>query len=777
MSPIRLTGSIGLFATLLALVLPGAAARADGFIIIERPPVVILPQPIPRPLPPRITHFPLEVRRHIVTCTIRDTVAVTKVDQVFRNPNNQQLDGTYMFPLPENAAVQRFSLWIDGKEVKGELLEADKARQIYEDIVRQTKDPGLLEYVGSRLYRARVFPIPPNGDVRVGLEYSETVPVSDGLATYRYPLNTEKYSASNIEDVAITVEIKSQVPLKTVFCPSHTTTVSRPNDREAKVGFEAHQVKPDKDFVVHYLMTEKEFGLSLLSHRPAGEDGYFLARIAPPFTAAPDKVMPKDVCFVLDTSGSMNGDKIVQAKKALLFCLSSLRKEDRFNLITFATDVRPFRDGLVDARSEIVDAAKAEVNRIEAAGGTSIDDALQAALKAGKGRGGDRPFMIVFITDGEPTVGERDPEKILVNVKKANEAGLRLFVFGVGNDLNAKLLDRLADDNRGAREYIGDKEDIELKVSSFFRKVSDPVLGDIELKFSEADTLDVYPKTLPDLFHGSELVVVGRFRRPGNHTVTMTGKRGGEAMSWKFPANFGESSTENEFLPRLWATRKIGFLMDEIRLRGENRELKEEIVRLAKRHAIVTPYTSYLVIEDTARPQSVAGGLPAPRQPADSLGRMLYSYRDAQPEFRRRLNEAREYGGAGGGRLGVDASKEASSLRGDSYHAANGPALADADGEVMLKQLAPSAAARPEGADRKTAPESPIKTVSGKTFYYDEARWLDSQYDGKAATRKVKAFSDEYFQLLREKPELRKFFALGERVVVVLAGTAYEVTE
>ena len=297
---------------------------ADGLIIIERPGNVVWNGP--GPMPPRMAHFPLEVKNHNVTCSIRDTVATTKVDEVFHNPNHEQLEGTYLFPLPETASVSKFSMWMNGKEVKGELLDADKARQIYEEIVRKTKDPGLLEYVGQRLYRARVFPIPADGDVRVALEYGETIPVNDGQATYRYPLDTEKYSSKPLEDVTITVEIKSDIPIKSVFCPSHACTVSRPNDREARVGFEAHHVTPDKDFVVNYLMSDKEFGLSLLSCKPVGEEGYFLARVAPPFNVSADKIMPKDVCFVLDTSGSMAGDKIAQAKKALLFCLSSLRR-------------------------------------------------------------------------------------------------------------------------------------------------------------------------------------------------------------------------------------------------------------------------------------------------------------------------------------------------------------------------------------------------------------------------------------------------------------------
>ncbi|MEP0845091.1 MAG: VWA domain-containing protein [Phycisphaerae bacterium] len=758
------------------LSLPAVPAAGQGFIVVETQ-VVVTPEPVRPPSadrvipPPRQAQFPLEVKNQVVTCAIRDTVATTRVEQVFHNRNARPIEGTYMLPLPETASVQRFSLWMDGKEVKGELLDADKARQTYEEIVRRTRDPGLLEYVGGRLYRARVFPIPANGDVRIALEYTETLTVSAGLGTYRYGLNTQKHSLSPVQDVTITVDIASQLPIKSVFCPSHPATVSRPGEKQARVGFEARQMAPDRDFVVHFLMSEAEFGLSLLTYRPPGEDGYFLARLAPPFTVRGGQVLAKDVCFVMDTSGSMAGDKIAQARKALAYCISSLHKEDRFNLITFATDVRPFRGSLIEATPENLAAARAEVEKIEAAGGTSIDEALKTALQTDAPRSGDRPFMIIFITDGEPTVGERDPDRILANVKQANQGKSRIFVCGVGHDLNTRLLDRLADDNRGAREYITEKEDIEVKVSSLFAKLSNPVLSDIELKFTGADTYDVYPKTWPDLFHGSELTVIGRYRRAGNHGITLTGRRGRESMTWRFDGAFGESTSGSDFLPRLWATRKIGYLMDEIRLHGETRELKDEIVSLARRHAIITPYTSYLVIEDTP------GNVPGSPVAGAPLQRMLREDRSFErSELRGRFGGGFGYGGQGAykGDRAVEASKEAYALRGGDALAARAPA-------ARAGQASPADRLDPEALDEGVAGKpagqfrQQIRQLAGKTFYLDQGRWIDSQFDGKTETRKIKAFSDEYFALLKQNAALGKYLSLGERIIVVLNGTAYEI--
>jgi len=760
---------LGVVIAALAAWMPALPALGDGLIIIERPPM-----PIIRPgLPPRAAHFPLEVKKHNVECSIRDTVGVTRVDQVFHNPNAHILEGTYMFPLPETAAVQKFSMWMNGKEVHGELLDAEKARATYEEIVRNMRDPALLEYVGSRLYKARVFPIPANGDVRIALEYTETIAVNDGLAVYRYPLNTEKFSAKDLEDVSIVVDLRSELSLRNIYCPSHNATVSRKGDREARIGFEAHMVKPDQDFIIHYQMSRKDFGLSVVSYRPAGEDGYFMARIAPPFDAPAGKTIPKNVSFVFDTSGSMAGDKIMQAKRAMSFCLSSLRPEDHFNVISFATETRLFRDSLVPANRQNVEAAKEEVERVVAAGGTDIHSALREAVKAGTAADKDRPYMIVFMTDGEPTVGERVPEVIQANVKNLNKGRCRLFVFGVGHNLNAKLLDRLADDNRGAREYIDEKEDIEVKVSGFFKKVADPVLSDIELRFGGAEVGEVYPKELPDLFHGGEMVVLGRYRRAGKHDVVIHGKRGKDTVVWEYPSAFADGTTSNDFLPRLWATRKIGYLMDEIRLHGENRELKEEIVRLAKRYAIITPYTSYLVIEDE-KEITIAGG--RSRGANALLPELLDRSRRTNEKARSEIDAAESFSRASSGRFAVDASKEALAMRSASPAGETGGTYGgfgfDAGGKTEVFALM-----IPAGAGEKEAGSSPVRLIGSKTFYRDGERWVDSEYDGKAETQKVKAFSDAYFKLLRDKADLGKYLALGSRLVVVLSGTAYEVTE
>jgi Ca-activated chloride channel homolog len=280
----------------------------------------------------------------------------------------------------------------------------------------------------------------------------------------------------------------------------------------------------------------------------------------------------------------------------------------------------------------------------------------------------------------------------------------------------------------------------------------------------------VYPKILTDLFHGSELVVVGRYRDAGKHNVVLNGKRAGESMTWSFPATFTESATEHDFLPRLWATRKIGYLMDEIRLHGEKSELKDEIVRLAKRHAIITPYTSYLVVED-AELQVAQGRAPTGATP---LAPMLRSHAEHNRRFAVEMQSRGAYGRAAGGRPAVEASKEALALKAapaDRFAAPAAPGqLADTDGDGLVDLGVGGAGEQGGGQQRQ------IQQVGGNTFYLDSnGRWVDSEYDGKAETKKVTAFSDDYFAMVKKTSDLGKYLALGQRLIVVLNKVAYEI--
>jgi Ca-activated chloride channel family protein len=722
-----------------------ASAMAQGTVVIDRP---------VRPpwRPNRVTTTPLIVKYQRVYTQITDGVAVTRVEQTFRNPLNTQVEGTYVYPLPDGVAVSDFTMTVGGKTLSGEVLDKETARRTYEEIVRRTRDPGLLEYMNSRLYQASIFPIPPGDTLDVKLEYTQTLTESGGLGRYVHPFSAAEADRPPIEQVVIQVKLVSKLPLTSVFCPSHQTDISRPSDREATVTFEASHSRPDRDFVLYYQRRDAQFGLSLLTHRAAGEDGYYLLRISPRVDFDEQGVLPKDIAFVIDTSGSMSGGKIEQVRRSLEFCVQSLNPADRFNIYTFSTDVRPFRDGLVPADGDIRAAAVDHARALKAVGGTNIHAALRAALDADP-KDAARPYLIVFMTDGEPTVDVTDPEQLRQNVKSANAGAARIHVLGVGTQVNTHLLDKIAEDNNGSREYATEQEELEIKLGGLVTRLSSPVLTDVKLAIDGMTPRDQYPSRLPDLFRGGELLVLGRYEGEGTHRVEFTGTLRGDSKSLTFEGDFARINRENDFLPRLWANRKIAYLLDEIRLHGENRELVDEVVRLAKRHGIVTPYTSSLILENEA--QLARGGFAPSRQP---------SPRDAVMRRRaERLARANEDAG-GRGRAGGMAAPPASE------------AAAKTSRELAAMSRLGYIAQDEDGAEDAGQP-SVIQHAGGRTFVRDGERWVDAAWDGKSEPTRVTAFTDAYFKLLAEQPELAKAFALGPRVVIVLGGKAYETVE
>jgi Ca-activated chloride channel family protein len=706
---------------------------ADG-IIIPEPPI-----PCPHcPPPPPITEIPnLAIKYHRVKVIIEGQVATTHVDQVFVNESPWELEGTYIFPLPEEAAISEFVMYVDGQRVEARVLEKDEARQIYEDIVRQRRDPALLEYVGRNAFQARIYPIPAHGEKRVELEYSEVLSMDQGLVKYLYPLNTEKFSSKPIEDVSVSIELHSKEAIKAIYSPSHDIAVDREGDYSARIGYEDYDVKPDRDFELYYSISEEDFGLNLVSYRERGEDGFFLLLVAPKLEVDKRKVIAKDVIFVLDTSGSMRGEKLEQAKNALEFVLDELNDEDRFNIVTFSTGVRQYDDRLraTDERGE----ARRFVRNLTASGGTDINRALLEALDQVDE---ERPTILIFLTDGLATEGEIETDRILANVDDASADNVRIFSFGVGDDVNTILLDTMAEAHRGASAYVRPGEDIDEEVSAFYAKVSTPLLSDIELDFGDIRVEDTYPYPLPDLFAGTQLVLVGRYREGGDTTITLEGEVNDRLQSFEYEDVHFRDRGGDEFIPRLWATRKIGYLLSQIRLHGESRELVDEIVDLSVRYGIITPYTSFLV-DETEDVLSEEG---------------RHRVAEQQYQTMATATPAPAYGAGA-----VDKSEAESGLRG-----------------AQAVPVAPTAL--PPSADRGGGGEMPIrevvKYVGDKTFVLQEDVWIDTAYDmDKMATAKISFGSDNYFELLAARPEWGKYFALGPHVIVVLEGTAYEVME
>lgn len=702
---------------ILSLFINGLA-HADGFIIIPRP-------------PQERTFIPLSIKYHHVEVEINNQVTTTKVDQVFLNENNQDLEGVYIFPLPKDASISNFVMYVDGKAVKGEILDKDKARNIYDDIVRKMRDPALLEYIDRGAFRMSIYPIPARGEKRIQLEYSEVLKYDMGLCRYSYPLNTEKFSAKPIPSVTVTVGLKSDNPIKSVYSPSHEIDLHRKSDNEVKVGYEASNVKPDKDFELYYTVSDKDFGLNLLSYHESGEDGFFMLLIAPKFEAKSDEVIEKDLIFVLDKSGSMQGEKIEQAKGALKFCVNNLKESDRFGIIAFSTDVDELESSLLPATKANIAKAEKYISKIDATGGTNIDEALQTALK--KRPSVDRPMMIVFLTDGLPTVGIKDVNAIIKNVEKSKSKNLRIFAFGVGFDVNTHFLDKVAEDNGGVSQYVKPSEDIEVSVSSLYTKISEPMLSNLTFKTLAVKTKEVYPKSLPDIFKGTQLVVLGRYEGSGLTEITIDGEVRGRKNSIVNKAIFTDKNTDNDFIPRLWAQRKVGYLLDEMRANGENNEIKDEIIRLSKKYGIITPYTSFLVL-----PEEEAAGLPH-----------VARDRARREALQQSSSDIMAYKGSGA----VDASKKLGEMKASAAPMVITAPVIEGIGNIE------------------------IKYIGIKTFILKNGIWTDSLYESDMKAIEIKYGSDEYFNLLTKETELSKYFALGKNLIVCYKDKCYKIKE
>jgi Ca-activated chloride channel family protein len=746
---------------------------------------------------------PLAMLNHKVTIAIEDQVAVTRVEQTFRNHTNRPLEATYVFPLPKGAGLDHFTMWVDGKETRGEIIEAAKAREVYTSIVRRTQDPALLEYLGNNIARLKVFPIPANGDQKVALSFNSLAANEDGVVEYIYPLKTDGKTTSTLEDFSITATIKSQHGIANVYSPTHAVTLKRTNDKEVTVNFDKNQAALDKDFQLFYSTGEKDVGLTILTHRPIStEDGYFTMLLTPKVELAKEYDVPRDMVLVLDTSGSMRGVKMEQARKAMKYCLENLGPKDRFAMIHFATTVNKYRGALLDSTSEQVAEAKKWVQKLETTGGTAINDAMAAALDY---RGADqgRSFNIVFFTDGQPTIGETSTDKILQNIAAKNTANTRIFTFGVGDDVNATFLDQIAERTRALSTYVRPAEDIEAKVSGLYSKISNPVLTNLKITPTNNISFnEIYPADLPDLFHGSQLVVMGRFSGKGPSAIKLTGMVGMEKKEFAYDISFPDKTNDDHaFVEQLWARRKVGFMLDQIRANGEKKELVDEVIALAKKYGITTPYTSYLIVPDAAVPVAASKGLdgkpnvkfqfaaPATAAPGlvngEGIGGGISGKPMSVEEFAR-LNQTkpgelersrgayadRELAKASEGK-GDDGKKEAKDKK-LAYDAARDFLRRKDQEAVQAGKLGVDLSIQTANLRNQTRlDQTAIKNVYGRNCLEIGGVWIDEGFDAKMKTLTIKAQSDAYFKLLDRQPKIKDVLMLGNHLVWVAPnGTA-----
>jgi Ca-activated chloride channel family protein len=732
-----------------------SVASAQGVIVpgpcrrCPTPPIVDRPMNLPRSLP--IRSIKIETR-------ISSQVATTHVEQVFRNNTNFVLEGTYFFPIPESAPIAEFAIWEGDRRLVGEVRTREEARRIYDEIVRRQRDPGLLEYAGKDLFQASIFPIPPNSDKKLELTYTQVIRAEGGTVSYRYPLGTGR-QITEIGSVSGRVQVESREPLRNVYSPTHAIDIKRTNDRSSVVSFESASGKEPQDFQLFYTISKEDFGLTLLTYREPGKQGYFLLMISPKEDWSEQEYSAKDVVFVVDTSGSMaDAGKMEKARGALLYGIRILRPQDRFNVTSFAGEEHLMENGLIAADEKGRARGEAFVKALRPVGGTNINQSLLASLGQFADDNRERPKILVFMTDGLPTVNETNVTKIVDNVHQARRPGVRLFTFGVGYDVNTVLLDKLASDNGGVADYVEPKEDLEVKVSNFFTKVNYPVLMDLKLDLGGAKTDLIYPRGIPDLFRGSQVTLIGRYSNESDLAavrLTLSGKSGGSTRTYTYDnLSFPLRAESNDYLPRLWATRRVGWLMEQIRSNGENKELRDEVVDLGTRYGIVTPYTSYLAVEDERVTQAST----------NRLGNVGVVNRQVQD-----LNAPKTKGSLRPPNQPMTVTVDAAPTTGLST------VDTGADAIKLSKQTREQQDTNKLKDDVRS---DAVRRAGGKTFYLIDGVWTDSEFkaDAKLPETSTSFGSEEYFALLKQHPKLADYFALAEKVIVVFEGRVYRIT-
>lgn len=695
-----------------ALVAASTPALAQGWVEVDRP---VVPTTSIAPIGGPVIRTQSDVR-----ITLDGRIARVEVEEHFRNAGPTVAEGSYLYPLPGEAVFTGYSLWMGDQELQGEMQSADQARRIYEEIVRRQKDPALLTFAGHGLIRAQVFPIQPGETRKVVLRYTQVMGREGDALRLRYAIGPRVTSrglgsdGTPADQFSLRVSAPDGGTMGTPYSPTHEVSTRRERGRMVV------SVPPTAsgDLDILFPLRRGLVGTTLLTHASTGEDGYYMLLLAPPEESS-GPVIPRDLTLVVDVSGSMSGTKMEQAKAALAQALAALGPQDRFRLVAFSSGVREFRPGFTAAtRGNLADAQE-YVTNLAAGGGTNIEGALNAALGTAPGAG--RIPLVVFVTDGLPSVGQTQPDQI-AGEAAARIGQARIFTVGIGTDVNTFLLDRLAREGRGSATYIAPNADVETAVGSLLGRIRHPALADLRIVSAPVSLVEMQPARLPDLFYGEELVVFGRYHGTGSGEVVVEGERNGRRERFTARAAFVGSEPDNAFIPPLWASRRIGELTRTARLEGASPAIIDEIRQLGLRYGILTEYTSYLVLEPGAAPPSAEPVLRGGRQEAASMS--------GQVAFSRSAASARE--------------AEVKSL-----------AAADAAAnERLAKAPAPTGSA-----------DAP-KRIAGRVFVQRAGTWTDVAYRAGSPTMSVAPFSPAYFALVRALPELAPWLTAGDRVVI-----------
>lgn len=761
---------------------------AQGVLVITNEDVR-LPRPIPHlvqaPAAYAIEEFSVDAR-------LKGQQADVQVTQIFRNTGSSVIQAQFVFPLPYDGAIDSMTLIVNGKELPAELLSAGQARDRYQSIVRAQKDPALLEWIGTGMFQTSVFPIPPGETRTVSIHYSQLLRKDHDLTEFLFPLSTAKFTSHPIQKVRVQLSIESESNIKNIYSPTHEVLIKRPTAKQATVSYTAENVSSATDFRLFYDSQAGEVSTTLLSYRPdKDEDGYFLLLASPEIQTNKSRRQSKTVVFVVDKSGSMSGEKIEQAREAAKFILNNLHEGDMFNIVSYDSVVQSFRPELERFTPETRQAALAYVDGLYAGGGTNIQEALTSALK--NFQDSDLPGYLLFMTDGRPTSGQTNEAKISAAVQAANRVRTRVLSFGVGFDVNGRLLDRISSGNHGLSEYVRPDEDIEAHVSKVFNRISSPVMTGVSIgyefdKSRNGDPVNrIYPGDEIDLFEGEQLVIVGRYRHFGSAKITLTGKVQGKEKTLDFSGKFVKQSKDatNTFIEKLWATRRIGEIIDELDLHGKNPELVEELVMLSTKHGILTPYTSFLA-DETVRPELASAGnrqraLSSLSQIDELSGRGGFLQRDIKLQFKNAQNSAADISES---LSELSVTQPARSLGNPGSPARPGNNLGgvpNVGGVPVNNNIAFSAQGQLEPAKMKQV----VRRAGAQTLYQrgkllvsPETASLDlNKPEDKSKVVEIERFSQPYFDLTNaNSPAENELLSLqkdGEELLIKLRGEIY----
>lgn len=735
----------------------------------SRPPV--------RPVPVSVQSY--SIKELNVDAKIKDQIAEVNLTQIFTNTGSVQMEVSFVFPLPYDGAIDQMVLLVDGKEYPAKLQDASAARKTYEEIVRKNRDPALLEWLGNGLFQSSVFPVPAGASRTITIRYSQLLRKEGGVCDFLFPLSTAKYTSKPVEKLSISLQLETSEELKNVYSPTHEIKLSRPDAKHASATFEASNTVPFSDFRLLFDSGEGELSTRILSYRPEEkEDGFFLLLASPKIVAKEEKPLPKTVVLVLDRSGSMSGEKIVQARDAMKFVLERLNPEDTFNIVTYNDRVEVFQPEIVAYDSENRNLGLSYCEAIRASGGTNIGDALKVSL--GMLQDSKQPSYVLFFTDGCPTTGERNEMKLAEIAKESNKVKARIFSFGVGFDVNSRLLDRISRDNRGETEFVLPNENIEERVAWLYNRIGSPILTDVNFTIATSGgsygTNQVYPSGSFDLFAGQQLVILGRYSKPGEAEVQVKGKIGENEHLYKFDGNFVEKSNDQSygFIERLWAMRRIGEILDQIDLKGKNQELVDELIRLSTKHGILTPYTAFLADESTvltARSEnfrSLDRNLDALQASSGSSGVMQ---RGGKMELQKSANLAESGSRRFSGALPTESADTSRGSAGFPAQAGIRPRVAQGG----------MGAGSGMGGGRSMAAvpaQGQVQSINNRAFFQKGDTWIDSTLTAEQQNAEnvitVKQFSDEYFKLIDQHgKELAQYLVFDESVLVNFNGQAY----